>query len=118
MILSLSWRICIAISRACSTHAGPPPPGQGIHDRGRVVSVVDITEDDKAYAIVELPEVTKEDVHVSVENGVSPSPANGSSRRREGPEVSSSNGPTAPCPSFAARKHYRGKVGATCRTVF
>ena len=33
--------------------------------------VVDITEDDKAYAIkVELPEVKKEDVHVSVENGI------------------------------------------------
>jgi len=33
--------------------------------------VVDITEDDRAYAIkVELPEVKKEDVHVTVENGV------------------------------------------------
>jgi HSP20 family protein len=33
--------------------------------------VVDITEDDKAYVIkAELPEVKKEDVHVTVENGV------------------------------------------------
>jgi HSP20 family protein len=33
--------------------------------------IVDITEDDKAYVIkAELPEVKKEDVHVTVENGV------------------------------------------------
>lgn len=33
--------------------------------------LVDITEDDKEYAIkAELPDVKKEDVHVSVENGV------------------------------------------------
>ncbi len=49
-------------------------PGNG-HEESLTVAewspLVDITEDDKEYAIkAELPDVKKEDVHVNVENGV------------------------------------------------